>query len=406
MKNKILLCISLCLTAPSQPHVLKNTMLKNIDHAGFFDRAIIDIISIRQKIKNFLHGKHLWHGIKLTLSTTNNVPLETIMRRAETICGATFIILSPTYSNVLKFVTAEHKEAAQKYILAIQKLSLLKRQELIKFDGQFTGNYAINPFTNEKMPIYIADYAVELFDTRNNFPHIGVPAHNSKDFEFAQKNHLDIKIVVTGQSQVPACDQPHFNKDGKQLSEAYTKEDDEIVIINSGDFNGNHKESAGKVATAIQELKIGSALTSPIMYDFFGKKYSLENLKIIEETMLKESVHLSAQQKESFGILMNYAQADLLEIVEPFLVSIYAAKDLMIELIEESCKLRSTGRSYMMTWSQLKGNDSEKVIFKRDITTFQELAKFCSDLVNFLGDFASSCPHALESLKKLKSSHE
>lgn len=405
MKKRMLLCISLCLGTPSQPYVLKNTMLKNIDSAGFFDRAIIDIISIRQKIKNFLHGKHLWHGVKLTFSTTSNIPLETIMRRAETIHGATFITLSPTNPNILKFVTPEHKDSVQKYIKARQNLSLLHRQEQIKFDGYFTGSYAINPFTKEKMPIYVADYAIELFDARNNYPHVGVPAHNSKDFEFAQEHHLNIKVVVTGRPTVPVNDQPRFSKDGKNLIQAYTKEDDEIIIINSESFNGNHKETAEKVTMALQNLKIGSALNCPIMYDFFGKSFSLENLKTIEETMLKEHIHLPSQQKEAFNILMNYAQADLLEIVEPFLVSIHAAKDLMIELIEESCNLRQTGRSYMMTWSQLKNNDSEKVIFKRDIVTFQELAKFCSDLVNFLGDFASSCPHALESLKRFKNIH-
>jgi len=406
MKKRILLCIALSFTTAFHSHVLQNPMLKNIDHAGFFDRAIIDIISIRQKIKNYLHGKHLWHGIKLTLATTNNTPLETIMRRAETIYGATFIVLSPTNPNILKFVTPEHKDLIQKYIKSMQSLSLLQRQEQIKFDGHFTGSYAIHPFTNEKMPIYVADYAIELFDARNNYPHVGIPAHNSKDFEFAQKHHLDIKIVVAGQPQIPAHDQPHFTKDGKHLAQAYTKEDDEIIIVNSGNFDGNHKDAAEKVSKALQDLKIGSALNIPIMYDFLGKKYSLENLKVIEEAMLKENLQASSQQKEAFCILMNYAQADLLEIVEPFLVNIHAAKDLMIELIEESCKLRQINKSYMTTWSQLKSNESEKIIFKRDITTFQDLAKFCSDLVNFLGDFASSCPHALDALKRLKSSHE
>lgn len=406
MKKRILLCLAFCIATALHPHVLKNAMLKNIDHAGFFDRAIIDIISVRQKIKNYLHGKHLWHGIKLTFSTTANIPLETIMRRAETIYGATFIVLSPTNPSLLKFVTPEHKDVIQKYIKSVQNLSLLQRQEQIKFDGHFTGSYAIHPFTKEKLPIYVGDYAIELFDVRNNYPHVGIPAHNSKDFEFAQKHHLDIKVVVSGQSQIPAHDQPHFSKDGKCLVQAYTKEDDEIIIVNSGNFDGSHKDAAEKVIIALQDLKIGTALNAPIMYEFFGKKYSLENLKVIEETMLKENLHLSHQQKEVFCILMNYAQADLLEIVEPFLVNIHAAKDLMIELIEESCQLRQITRSYMTTWSQLKSNDSEKVIFKRDITTFQDLARFCSDLVNFLSDFASSCPHALESLKRLKNSHE
>ena len=406
MKKRIIFCISLCFAAQTQPHVLKNSMLKSIDHAGFFDRAIIDIISVRQKIKNFLHGKHLWHGIKMTFAVNNNQSIETVVRRAETICGATFVVLHPTYPNVLKFVTPEHKNSIQKYIKSRESLTTLKRQEDVHFDGYFTGSYAVNPFTKKEMPIYVADYAIELFDVRNNFAHIGIPAHNTKDFEFAQKHRLEVKLVVSGQPQLPAQDQPHMTKDGKHLAQAYTKEDDEIVIVNSDVFDGNHKLAAEKVVAALQELKIGSSFTSPIMYDFFGKKYSLENLKVIEEALLKENLHISAQQKEVLDILMNYAQADLLEIVEPFLVNIYAAKDLMIELIEESCQLRQTGRSYMMTWSQLKGNESEKVIFKRDITTFQELAKFCSDLVNFLGDFASSCPHALEHLKRLKNLHE
>lgn len=403
MKKRILLYLSLCSMSSMHTHVLKNNMLKNIDHAGFFDRALIDIIAIRQKIKNFLHGKHLWHGAKITFSTSNNTPLETIVRRVETLCGATVIVLPPTYTHLFKFVTPEHKDSVQKYIKSLQKMSLMQRQEHHNSDGCFTGSYAFNPLTQEKMPIFVSDYAIELFDTRNNFAHVGIPAHNTQDFEFAQKHRLDIKIVV---KQSSGHDQPHFTKDGKHLTQAYTKEDDDIVIINSGVFDGNHKNAAEKVIATLQERNIGSAYSCPIMYEFCGKKYSLENLKIIEETMHKENLHLSTSQQEIFGVLMNYAQADLLEIVEPFLANIHAVKDLMLELIEESCQIRQISKSYMMTWSQLKSNDSEKVIFKRDITTFQELAKFCSDLVNFLGDFASSCPHALEALKRLKTPHE
>lgn len=406
MKKIIALTISLCLTSPiqsSQSYKLTHSMLKTIDSAGFFDRAIIDIITIRQKIKNFLHGKHLWSGVKCTLATTSSVSLETVLRRTETIYGATFIVISPTDKNLFKFVTNNQKEAITKYVNSIQKLSLHQRQEHVSFEGYFTGSYAIHPLSKKKLPIYVSDYTSELFDTRNNYAHLAIPAHNTKDFEFAQKHHLDIQLVVNAIPGVPAHEHPQFSRDGKHLTHAYTKDDlDEIVIINSDDLNGTPKVAIEKTISFLQESKTGSTYSTPIMYEFCGKKYSLEHLKTIEEALYKEHLSLSSQQQEVFGVLMNYTQSDLLDIVEPCLQSINAAKDLMIELIEQSCQLRQTKNSYMLKWSQLKSSESERVIFKRDIVTFQELAKFCSDLVNFLGDFASSCPHALEHLKRLK----
>ena len=414
MKTKILFYIFICSTVIMQSHtpttsqsfVLKNSMLQTIDQAGFFDRAIFDIISARQKIKNFLYGKHLWNGVKLTFSVTNNTHLETIVRRADLVYGATFIVMSPTDENLLKFVTNENKESITKYVNDIKQLSLLQRQESVNYEGFFTGSYATNPFSKKQIPIYVSDYANDLFDTKNNYAHVAIPAHNSKDFEFANKYNLEIQLVATGLPKISYKEQPQFCKDGKTLACAYTKEDDEITIINSDLLNGNPKTAIDKVITFLKESKIGTKYSCPILYEFCGKKYSLENLKIIEETLIKEHLNMSSQQQESFKILMNYAQADFLDIVEPFLKSINAAKDLMIELIEQSCQLRNTSNCYMLKWSQIKSADSEKIIFKRDILTFQELAKFCSDLVNFLGDFASSCPHALDNLKQLKNVHE
>jgi hypothetical protein len=123
---------------------------------------------------------------------------------------------------------------------------------------------------------------------------------------------------------------------------------------------------------------------------------------MIEATLLKENKSLSTTQKELMSIIMLQVQADLLSTVEHFLVDAKEHKDLMIELIAESCILRKNNNSYLLYWSKLNTNESEKVVFKRDINTFSTLAKFCNELIDFLSDFASSCPHALANLKSIK----
>lgn len=407
IKKNILATTTLLLTLALQSKdcLLHNHLLKSIDSAGFFDRAIIDIINVRKKIKNFVQGKHNWHGIKVCFATINNQPIETIVRRTEAFCGATFIVLPPSYPNIMKYVTSEHKDTVTKYIKTVLQGSVHHRQEHANYEGCFTGSYAIHPLTQKQMPIYVADYAIELFETRSNFAHVGIPAHHSRDFEFAQKHHLEIKLVITGQPHVPARAMPMF-REGKYLATAYTKEDDDIIVVNSGLYNGDVPVAKKAIIAALQDLKVGSEYTCAIMYELYNKKYTLENLKTIEETMQRENPNAFAQHQETFAVLMRYVQADLLDIFEQFLIHIQAAKDLMVELINEHCQARQTTKSYLLTWGKLSNTESERVTFRRDILNFQDLVRFCNDLVNFLGDFASSCPHALDYLKRLKNSHE
>ena len=139
-----------------------------------------------------------------------------------------------------------------------------------------------------------------------------------------------------------------------------------------------------------------------VLYSLHGKSYSIKELQDIEATLCKENKELSHGQKEAFAIAMIQAQSDFLGIVEHFLVHAKDAKELVIELIEESCQLRKNNDCYVLNWSNSKSSESERVMFKRDIITFHALKRFCSDLCDFLGDFASSCPHALENLKNIK----
>ncbi|MBI2353082.1 hypothetical protein HYV11_02445 [Candidatus Dependentiae bacterium] len=414
MKKNILKYIFLCsltiIVTKASSYKLNNVILKNLDQAGFFDRAIYDIINVRQKVKNLLHGKHLWHGISMALQTTANHSLDLIFKRADLLYGATFVVLSPTYPSLFKFVSSECRTEIEHYVQSVVSESMIHRLENHKMEGHFTGHYAFHPMTNKKLPIYVADYALSSFEVRMHNPHLAVPAHHQKDFEFAQKQHLEICLVATGQPNAPAYHQPVFIKDTKQLAHAFIRDADEIIITNSDFLNGSSKDAFENAVHFLIEKQKGKLYTPAMLYEFHGKNYSLDNLKTIETTLLREELHLSAQQlasqNEIFRILMHYAQADFLEIVGPFLNSIQTVKPLMVELIEESCNFRQTKNCYLLKWCQLKSLETEQIVFRRDILTFHEFIKFNVDLVNFLGDLASSCPHALDNLKKLKKVHE
>lgn len=402
MKKQFLLSTLLCLSTALHPHKLTNSTLKTMDNAGFFDKPVIDILQIRQKIKDLIHGKFMWQGVELNLDTTAKKQLHIIFKRIESIFGATYIVLDPLHPDLDTFVTPENKYGVKKFVEKITSLSYLQRQETKTNEGVFTGSYAHHPITKEKLPIYISDYTINSFDMRNNQSHMAVPAHNNIDFIFAQKYHLPIKVVITGQDNDLAEDLPKYNKQKTQLIEAYTREDSLCKIINSDFLNGSAKHAID----AMKKYSTDHGLVEykqAILYPFEGKTYSLEGVKVIESTLEEQQLQLTTYQQESAAILMNYAQADFLEIVEQFLLGVLKLKVILVDLIEESCKLRHNNNCYFLKWSQLDESfDTVRTTFKRDIVTVKQLFAFCSDLVDFLSDLVSSCPHALENLKKLK----
>ena len=142
----------------------------------------------------------------------------------------------------------------------------------------------------------------------------------------------------------------------------------------------------------------------PYVYQLGHKQYSLKELQMIESTFLKENKVLSQAQKEQFQIVLIQARADFLTIVEQFLINAKEAKELMTEIVAESCKARQNLDAYIFKWAQINTGEPEKTIFKRDINSFISLSIFCSELIDFLEDFASSCPVALENLQRLKHS--
>ncbi|MBO7109647.1 MAG: leucine--tRNA ligase [Prevotella sp.] len=110
--------------------------------------------------------------------------------RADTIFGVTFMVLAPESELVQQLTTPEQKQAVDEYLVYVKKRTERERQIDHSVTGVFSGSYAINPFTSEKIPIWIAEYVLAGYGTGAI---MAVPAHDSRDYAFAK--HFDLPIV-------------------------------------------------------------------------------------------------------------------------------------------------------------------------------------------------------------------
>ncbi len=159
--------------------------------------------------------------------------------RPDTLYGGTFLVLAPEHSLVDLIVTEEQWPAVREYRERTARKSELERADLSKEKtGVFTGAYAINPATNEKIPIWIADYVLVGYGTGAIG---GVPAHDERDLEFAKKFDLSVVIVVQ-----PTGDEPALGFTG------------EGIAVNSPIINGLTSAEAKKKITAwLEERGLG-----------------------------------------------------------------------------------------------------------------------------------------------------
>lgn len=170
-------------------------------------------------------------GAQLTFDIEGTaLSFEAFTTRPDTIFGATYAVLAPEHKLVEKITTEEQQVAVQAYIDNVKAKSDLERTDLAKEKtGVFTGAYAINPASGEKMPIWIADYVLATYGTGAI---MAVPAHDERDYEFAKQFELPIVEVVAG---------------GNVAEEAYVGDGEHI---NSDFLNGLNKEEAIEKAIA------------------------------------------------------------------------------------------------------------------------------------------------------------
>ncbi|NJO74172.1 MAG: leucine--tRNA ligase [Leptolyngbyaceae cyanobacterium RM1_406_9] len=209
-------------------------LLKDLDQlSGWPER-------VRLMQENWI-GKSTGAEVVFKTETGDNLPIFTT--RPDTLWGATFMVLSPEHPLVEKLTSSEQAEVVKAYQAAAAAQSEIDRTaEDREKTGVWTGAYAINPVNGDKLPIWIADYVLMGYGTGAI---MAVPAHDSRDFEFARKFNLPIKVVVQPQDQTLEAD---------TMTEAFVGEG---VIVHSEDLDG---VAAGKgpgqsVEAAIQWLE-------------------------------------------------------------------------------------------------------------------------------------------------------
>jgi len=159
------------------------------------------------------------------------VPVYTT--RPDTVYGITYLVVAPEYCDIEKLTTSENKKAVDEYRANARKMSEIERlsTERIK-TGVPLGTHCRNPFNNEIFPLWTADYALAEYGTGAV---MAVPTHDTRDFDFAKKYNLPLKVVISPDGTVNG-----------ELKEAYVEEG---ILVNSGEFNGMKNTQAKKAIT-------------------------------------------------------------------------------------------------------------------------------------------------------------
>ena len=201
--------------------------------------------ALKEMQKNWI-GKS--QGAEMIFKVANTDPVEgdsaeydmTIFTtRADTVFGVTFMVLAPESEWVAKLTTKGQKEAVEAYLLEAKKKTERERiAETRKVTGVFTGSYAVNPFTNEQVPVWVSEYVLAGYGTGAI---MAVPAHDSRDYNFAKTFNLPIIPLIEG------CDVSTESFDAK-----------EGIMCNSGFLTGKTvKEAIPAAIDEVERLGIG-----------------------------------------------------------------------------------------------------------------------------------------------------
>ena len=210
-------------------------LLDGLDHLDWSD-------SLKDIQRNWI-GRSQGADVKFDVKDSD-LKLEIFTTRPDTIFGVSFMVLAPESDYVKPLTTPEQADAVAEYLDYVSKRTERERQtEVKKVTGVFTGSYAINPFTNEAIPIWISEYVLSGYGTGAI---MAVPGHDSRDYAFAKHFNLPIVPVVDDGEGHDMSEGSYDAKAGK--------------MINSGIINGMEvKEAIAYIAGEVEKRGIGKS---------------------------------------------------------------------------------------------------------------------------------------------------
>ncbi len=193
---------------------------------------------VKQMQRNWI-GKS--EGTKIIFPVKNSdIKLEVFTTRADTIFGVTFISIAPENPLLEGLIKdSPYKDAVNSYINKVSMRTIVERVKKEK-DGVFTGIYAINPVNGREVPIYVADYVLVEYGSGVV---MGVPAHDSRDYQFAKKYNIPIVVVIRPKDK---------ELNPKDMNDAFI---DYGIMVNSGEFNGLTSEQGIQAVTEYLQRK-------------------------------------------------------------------------------------------------------------------------------------------------------
>ncbi len=225
-------------------------LLANLDDASKMDWS--DTTSTAQR--NWI-GRSEGAEITFEIDWDPDDAITVFTTRPDTVFGATFLVLAPEHPLVERLTTAEQRARVEAYRAAAAAKDLISRKVDKEKTGVFTGTYAVNPASEERIPIWIADYVLMEYGTGAI---MAVPAHDERDFEFATRYELAIEQVIAAPG----------DEGRSPLAAAFT-DTDRGVMVNSGRFDGMSPIEGRRAITAwLEEQGAGKLKVQYRLYDW------------------------------------------------------------------------------------------------------------------------------------------
>ena len=195
-------------------------------------------------------------GASVTFTSEQGDPIEVFTTRPDTLWGVTFMVLAPEHPLVDKLTTPEQAEAVRAYQEQAKRQSDIQREAADRTKtGVFTGAYALNPVSGERVPVWTADYVLMGYGSGAI---MAVPAHDQRDFEFARQYNLPIRVVIQPEGS-PAVDPAEMTA----AVEAHG------AMVNSGPLSGTPEENTMEAAIAyIEKLGVGKGAVTYRLHDW------------------------------------------------------------------------------------------------------------------------------------------